>query len=114
MKAIIEVSPRNSIFDTAASDLATGGNDDVHLAFETAPLLLSEITAQRFELLRTLRRVGPCSIYALAKAAGRNYSNVHGDVSRLLDLGLVEKTEDDAVLVPFDDIEVHIHLAQAA
>ena len=114
MKAIIEVSARNSIFDAVEADITSGGNGDFHLAFESAPLLLSEITAQRFELLRTLRKTGPCSVYALAKAAGRNYSNVHGDVARLIDLGLIERKIDDNVFVPFDDIEVHIHLAQAA
>jgi predicted transcriptional regulator len=38
-------------------------------------------------------------MYALAKVAGRNYSNVHTDVVRLL--GLVER-EDGMVFVPFD------------
>jgi predicted transcriptional regulator len=50
----------------------------------------------------------------LAKTADRNYSNVHTDVSRLSDLGLIERTTEDAVFVPFDDVEVHFHLANAA
>ena len=66
------------------------------------------------ELLDTLRRSGPCSIYALAKAAERNYSNVHGDVARLLDLGLVERQDDDTVFVPFDAIEIRMPLPMAA
>jgi predicted transcriptional regulator len=41
-------------------------------------------------------------MYALAKVAGRNYSNVHTDVVRLLELGLVERGEPGMIFVPFD------------
>lgn len=47
-------------------------------------------------------------------AAARNYSNVHTDIARLIDLGLVERTDGDMIQVPFDDVEVHFRLAQAA
>jgi len=114
MKAIIEISARNSIFDAAMADIATGGNEDFHLSFESARQLFAEITPARLDLLDTLRKNGPCSIYALAKAAARNYSNVHTDIARLTDLGLVEKTDGEMVHVPFDDVEVHFRLAQAA
>ena len=114
MKAIIEISARNSIFDAAIVDIAAGGNEDFHLSFESARQLFAEITPARLDLLDTLRKNGPCSIYALAKAAARNYSNVHTDIARLIDLGLVEKTDGEMIHVPFDDVEVHFHLAQAA
>ena len=48
------------------------------------------------------------SVYALAKQLGRNYSNVHGDIQRLLALDLVAKNSDGQVFVPFDDIVVQI------
>ena len=114
MKAIIDVSTRGSIFTSSLDDLAAGGNADYHLSFESARQLFSEITPARLDLLDTMRKAGPSSIYALAKAAGRNYSNVHGDIARLLELGLIERTEDERVTVPFDDVEVHFHLVDAA
>jgi predicted transcriptional regulator len=46
--------------------------------------------------------------------AERNYSNVHTDVVRLLELGLVERGEDGMVFVPFDAIEIRFPLAQVA
>ncbi len=113
MKAIIEISARNSIFDAATADIAAGGNEDFHLSFESARQLFAEITPARLDLLDTLRKNGPCSIYALAKAATRNYSNVHADITRLIDLGLVEKTDNEMVFVPFDDVEVRFRLAHA-
>ena len=115
MKAIIEVSQgRNSIFDAAQADIANGGDENFHLSFDSARLLFAELTPARLDLLDTLRKLGSCTVYALAKAANRNYSNVHGDVARLIDLGLIERTDDDAVYVPFDDVEVHFHLRSAA
>lgn len=72
------------------------------------------LRAARFDLLDTLRGIGPCSVYALAKASGRNYSNVHADIERLLTLGLVERTDDNRVRVPFTAIEVRLPLPLSA
>ena len=91
-----------------------GRTPDFRLSFESARSLFAELTPARLDLLDTLRRVGPCSIYALAKAAERNYSNVHTDVSRLEELGLVERSEEAAVSVPFDAVEILVPLAQPA
>lgn len=82
-------------------------------AIKSAKSLFADLTPARLELLDTLRRVGPCGVYALAKAAERNYSNVHTDVARLEWLGLVERTEDGTVSVPFDALEILVPLAQA-
>ena len=46
-------------------------------------------------------------MYRLAKETSRNYSNVHGDIVRLLVLELVEKDEKGRVFVPWDDVEIH-------
>lgn len=117
MKAVIEVARRGSIFRTVAQQVAAsrkGRAPDFHLSFESARSLFAELTPARLDLLETLRRAGPCSVYALAKAAERNYSNVHADVSRLEELGLIERTEEGAVSAPFEAIEILVPLAQVA
>ena len=117
MKAIIEVARKGSIFRTAAQQLANarqGQTPDFRLSFDSARSLFAELTPARLDLLDTLRRVGPCSVYALAKAAERNYSNVHTDVSRLEELGLIERSEADAISVPFESVEILVPLAQVA
>ena len=91
-----------------------GGVPGFRLNFESARSLFAELTPARLDLLDTLRRVGPCSIYAVAKAAERNYSNVHTDVTRLEELGLIERSEDGNVLVPFESVEILVPLAQVA
>lgn len=117
MKAIIELSCKGSIFKAAAEQIAgarRGRSPDYRLSFESARSMFAELTPARLDLLDTLRRAGACSVYALAKAAERNYSNVHADVARLEELGLVERSADGAVSVPFDAVEIRYPLAQVA
>lgn len=117
MKAVIEVAKRGSAIRSARGQLAAarkGKTPDFHLSFESARSLFAEFTPARLDLLDTLRKVGPCSVYALAKAAGRNYSNVHTDVARLEELGLIERTEEDAIVVPYESVEILLPLAQVA
>jgi len=117
MKAIVEVAKRGAAVRSARLQIAGTGRGqapDFHLSFESARTLFSELTPARVDLLGTLRRVGPASVYALAKAAERNYSNVHSDVARLEELGLVERTDDGSVSVPFDAVEIRLPLAQVA
>lgn len=117
MKAIIEVAKAGSAVRSAREQLAAsrrGETADYHLSFESAKSLFADLTPARVELLDTLRRVGPSSVYALAKAAERNYSNVHTDIARLELLGLVERTEEGAVSVPYESVEILVPLAQVA
>jgi predicted transcriptional regulator len=117
MKAIIEVTRKGSIFGNATKQLAAsrrGVSPDFHLSFESAKTLFSELTPARLDLLNTLRGVGPCSVYALAKIAERNYSNIHTDVARLEELGLIEKSDEGSVSVPFESVEILFPFAQVA
>ena len=120
MKAVIEIAPRGSVFDVAAEQIraaeaSPGYVADYHLSFKSARALFAELTPARIDLLESLRRLGPCLAYALARGVGRNYSNVHTDVSKLEEHGLVTRTADGTVQVPFDAIEIRLALfSQAA
>lgn len=117
MKAMIEIAPRGSVFKTArkqlkAAEARSGFGADYHLSFESARALFAELTPSRIDLLAALRRHGPCSVYALAKEVERNYSNVHADIGKLGENGLVQRTLEDMVFVPFDSVEIHLTLAK--
>jgi predicted transcriptional regulator len=117
MKAIIEVAKGGSAIRAACQqikDSEIGKPVNFRLSFESAKSLFSELTPARLDLLDTLSITGPCSIYALAKTAERNYSNVHTDVNRLEELGLIERTEEDKISVPFESVEIFMPLAKAA
>jgi predicted transcriptional regulator len=105
------------VFKAAREQIAQKGRGrtpDFRLSFESARMLFAELTPARLDLLNTLRGMGSASVYALAKTAGRNYSNVHADIARLIELGLISRTDDDAVTVPFDAVEIRMELARAA
>jgi predicted transcriptional regulator len=118
MKAIIEIASNQDMHRRAvatARALAAGTVEtaDFVLGFESAAQVFAELTPERLRTLETLRRGGTQSIYALARALGRNYSNVHGDVQRLIALGLVER-DGEGVRVPFDALEIHVPLQALA
>jgi predicted transcriptional regulator len=115
MKAVIEIAPRGSGFKTAhkqlkAAEAGARFGADYHLSFESARALFSELTPARIDLLERLRECGPCSVYALAKVASRNYSNVHTDIGKLEEHGLVQRTPEELVFVPFESVEIHLAL----
>jgi predicted transcriptional regulator len=78
-----------------------------HLAFESWDALARVLTGKRMELLRYVRRHEVASIRALAKALGRDYSNVHADVQALAGAGLLDIT-DGGLRAEYDAIETKI------
>jgi len=78
-----------------------------NLAFESWDTLARTLTGKRMELLRHVRRHNVTSIRALAKALGRDYSNVHVDVQALTAAGLLD-TADGGVRADYDAIETKI------
>ena len=81
---------------------------DYLLNFPDPIAMLEAMPPKRLETMRTIKSIGPRSIYALATHVGRNYSNVHADVQRLIELGLAEKDETGRVLIPWEDVVVRI------
>ncbi len=78
-----------------------------HLAFESWDTLARVLTAKRMELLRYVHRHDTTSVRSLAKALGRDYSNVHADVQALTGAGLLDAT-DGGVRADYDAIETKI------
>jgi predicted transcriptional regulator len=72
------------------------------LSMPDLALLLRTLTPARWTLLERLRDTGPSSIYELAKRLGRDYKNVHTDVTALVKIGLIERSGERQVTVPWD------------
>lgn len=81
------------------------------LYFENLETLLKTLTSGRWILLRKLRTSGPLSVRGLAKELGRDYKNVHTDVHRLELIGLIARTKDNNIEVPWDIVEAKLRLA---
>jgi predicted transcriptional regulator len=81
------------------------------LHFDSLETLLKALTPARWALLMRLRAKGSMSIRGLARELGRDYKNLHTDVQRLKEIGLVERGENDNVEAPWDTVEARLQLA---
>ena len=81
------------------------------LSFADLPLLAKTLTPARWDLLRRLKAAGPVTVFALAKLLARDYKNVHTDVSRLIDLNLIERTESSLVRVSWEAVRAELRLS---
>ena len=83
----------------------------LRLTFESLPALLKSLTPARWALLERLKREGPLSINELARRMERHYKNVHTDVTRLIDFGLIERQAGQRVAVTWDIVAAEMRLA---
>jgi predicted transcriptional regulator len=79
--------------------------------FQDLQTLLKVLTPRRLELLKKLYDQEPMSIRALAKKLQRDYKNVHQDVQALEQIGLVSRTPEHRLSVPWGRILAEISLA---
>jgi predicted transcriptional regulator len=85
--------------------------EEHRLYFENLDMLLKALTTGRWVLLKVLRENGPMSVRSLANKLGRDYKNVHTDVGKLEYVGLIGRTEDGKIRVPWDVVEAKLMLA---
>ncbi|MFP5460440.1 MAG: hypothetical protein ACLGII_02485 [Gammaproteobacteria bacterium] len=85
------------------------------LNFETPGSFFGQLTERRWQLVRTLQEAdGKVGVRELARRLGRDVKRVHEDASALVALGLLERDETGALICPYVDIHVDMHLAAAA
>jgi len=81
-----------------------------HLVFESITGMLSILTPKRLELLRCLRKKGPMSVRALSKTLKRDYKNVHTEAKALEAVDLLQRTDNNLLIAPWDVIDAHVSL----
>jgi predicted transcriptional regulator len=84
------------------------------LTFNSPAQLFSVLTPKRWELIEHLQKIGPSSIRGLARSLNRGIKRVHEDVTTLIEWGLIEKTGDNKIRVPYDEIEADFVLKAVA
>lgn len=111
---VLEVRSLADTLADAARAMATGkGSAEARIGFATPELLWQVLTAKRWELLKALCGAGPMSIREAARRVDRDVKAVHGDVTALLDAGVLSRTPDGGIEFPFDAVKVEF-LLQAA
>ena len=94
--------------------IRSGEEQGTHFSFQSPAALFRALTPKRWELLEKLQATGPTGVRALARLLERDVRRVHDDASALLELGLVAKTADGKLTVPFEKIHTEFDMAAAA
>lgn len=83
------------------------------ISFASPELLWKVLTAKRWELLKSLCGAGPVSIREAARRVGRDVKAVHGDVTALLNAGVLERSDDGLIVFPYEAVKVEFLLEAA-
>lgn len=111
---ILDIATREEAGEDFIRAWETGqSRKHARISFETPELLWKVLTARRWELLKSLCGAGPVSIREAARRVGRDVKTVHGDVTALLDAGVLGRTPSGAIEVPYEAVKVEF-LLQAA
>lgn len=111
---VLEVRSLGDTLADAARAMQSGrAEPESRIAFATPELLWKVLTAKRWELLKALCGAGPVSIREAARRAGRDVKAVHGDITALLDAGVLTRAPERRIEFPFDAVKVEFMLHAA-
>ena len=111
---ILDVATRATAGEEFVRTWETGrAQKSARISVETPELLWKVLSARRWELLKALCGAGPISIREAARRVGRDVKTVHGDVTALLDAGVIDRTSSGAIEFPYEAVKVEF-LLQAA
>lgn len=85
-----------------------------HFSFESPAALFRILTPKRWELIESLQKSGALGVRALARNLGRDVKRVHDDATIMLEVGLVEKTPEGKLVVPYAEIRADFVMRSAA
>ena len=106
-------SPADSMADFSRAWKAGKAQKAARISFATPELLWRVLTEKRWELLKVLCGAEPVSIREAARRVGRDVKAVHGDVTALLNAGVLDRTEEGYIVFPYEAVKVEF-LLQAA
>jgi predicted transcriptional regulator len=106
-------APADSMADFAHAWKTGKPQKSARISFATPEILWQVLTAKRWELLKALCGAEPVSIREAARRVDRDIKAVHGDVTALLNAGVLDRTEDGKIEFPFDAVKVEFLLNAA-
>lgn len=111
---VLEVRSLAETLADASRAMKTGDAEgEVRISFATPELLWQVLTAKRWELLKALCGAGPVSIREAARRVGRDVKAVHGDVTALLNAGVLSRTSNGRIEFLFQAVKVEFMLRAA-
>jgi predicted transcriptional regulator len=112
----IKIAPdwKGGLRDAMRKGFAAASYQGETLSFTSPEVFFSKLTSNRWTLVNALQGAGPVGVRELARRVDRDVRRVHGDVVALAELGLLEREEGGAVLCPFANIHIDMHIRAAA
>lgn len=101
-------------FSRAWRSSSSGKVTDATIGLGSIAELTALLSPKRMELLRHVAQSPGLSIRGLAQALGRDYKNVHTDVSNLEARHLLERDAAGLVTAPYDELIIRAPLRKAA
>jgi predicted transcriptional regulator len=114
MKTVtIDIRPMADTLGDFTHAWKSGKASAPRISFESPELMFKVLSGKRWELLNVMTGAGAMSIREAARRVERDVKAVHGDVTALLNAGLLSKTDDGMIVFPYDAIHVDFMLKAA-
>lgn len=91
-------------FHENGAAIDAGGQVTARRVFATEELFWETITPRRLAILKAIGGRGPVSIREAARLVDRDVKAVHGDVQKMLQKRLIEKTDNGKIESPYEEI----------
>jgi len=111
-KVTLTVSSRDEVTKRALAAFQ-GEQQGAVISFSSSELLWQTLSQKRWELLKAMTGRGPVTIRGLARDVKRDARGVHNDVHKLLNAGLLDRTDEGLVVFPYDAVHVDFELKAA-
>jgi len=85
--------------------------DAARLDFESLEGAWHLLSTKRWAILRTMAGQGPLAIREIARRVGRDVRAVHSDVRALHLSGVIDKTPEGQMILPYDTIRLDFEFA---
>jgi len=106
-------APADSLADFARVWKTGKPEKSARISFATPELLWKVLSAKRWELLKALCGAGPVSVREAARRVGRDVKAVHGDLTALLNAGVLERAEGGGIVFPYEAVKIEFMLQAA-
>ncbi|WP_305907410.1 hypothetical protein Q9L42_015980 [Methylomarinum sp. Ch1-1] len=107
------ISNRNALNSRFLDAIENGKQQGARIDFASETILFQTLTLKRWQILKTMTGAGELSIREVARRVERDVKAVHGDVTALLQCGLIDKTDSGKVIFPYDAVHVDFMLQVA-
>ena len=106
-------APADSMTDFTRIWKTGKSEKSARISFATPELLWKVLSAKRWELLKALCGAGPVSMREAARRVGRDVKAVHGDVTALLNAGVLDRAEGGGIVFPYEAVKIEFMLQAA-